>query len=184
MPKVGNTVQLSASDLVGHTELSTNLTELDLAVAKGSASEAESSRIRSSMWRVERGLRHEQGYVDHLRANGFDVETLAGIEFNQDAVAATAKAMSLGRAVIVQGAFLSDNWGGRTDVLLRVETPSSLGGWSYEVVDTKLSSRGRRAGPSLQAKLVQRLARPRAQGLNAAVVPRDRALVGISAPNL
>ena len=75
-----------------------------------------------------------------------EVETIAGMEFNEDAVAATAKAMSLGREVIVQGAFLADNWGGRPDVLLRVETPSSLGDWSYEVVDTKLS-RETKGGP-------------------------------------
>ena len=99
----------------------------------------------------ERGLRHEQGYVDHLRAKGFDVETLAGMEFNE-AVAATARAMSLGRQVIVQGAFFADNWAGRTDVLLRVETPSSLGDWSYEVVDTKLS-RETKGGTVLQLSL-------------------------------
>ena len=69
----------------------------------------------------------EQGYVDHLRLYGLDIETVAGIGLYEDAVAATAKAMRLGREVIVQGAFLADNWGGRTDVPLRVETPSSLG---------------------------------------------------------
>jgi hypothetical protein len=52
--------------------------------------------------------------------------------------------MSVGRQVIVQGAFLADNWGGRPDVLLRVEVPSSLGDWSYEIVDTKFGY----AGPS------------------------------------
>ena len=60
--------------------------------------------------------------------------------------------MSLGRQVIVQGAFLADNWGGRADVLLRVETPSSLGDWSYEVVDTKLS-RETKGGTVLQLSL-------------------------------
>ena len=72
-------------------------------------------RVRNPLLDVarERGLRHEQGYVDHLRAKGLEVETIAGIEFNQDAVAATANAMRLGRQAIVQGAFLADNWGGR-----------------------------------------------------------------------
>ena len=161
MLKVGNTVQLSASDLVGHLNCR-NLTELDLAVAKGALAKP---RVWDPLLDVarERGLRHEQGYVDHLRAKGFEVETLAGMEFNQDAVAATAKAMSLGREVIVQGAFLADNWGGRPDVLLRVETPSSLGDWSYEVVDTKLS-RETKGGTVLQLSLYSDLL-AKAQGL-------------------
>ena len=161
MLKVGNTVQLSASDLVGHLNCR-NLTELDLAVAKGALAKP---RVWNPLLDVarERGLRHEQGYVDHLRAKGFEVETLAGMEFNQDAVAATAKAMSLGREVIVQGAFLADNWGGRPDVLLRVETPSSLGDWSYEVVDTKLS-RETKGGTVLQLSLYSDLL-AKAQGL-------------------
>ena len=71
--------------------------------------------------------------------------------------------MSLGREVIVQGAFLADNWGGRTDVLLRVETPSSLGDWSYEVVDTKLS-RETKGGTVLQLSLYSDLV-GKAQGL-------------------
>jgi hypothetical protein len=175
MLKVGNTVQLSASDLVGHLNCR-NLTELDLAVAKGALAKPKVWNPLLDVAR-ERGLCHEQGYVDHLRAKGFDVETLAAMEFNE-AVAATARAMSLGREVIVQAAFLADNWGGRADVLLRVETPSSLGDWSYEVVDTKLS-RETKGGTVLQ----QRLARQGA-GVDAAMAPRDRALVGISAPNL
>jgi AAA domain len=31
------------------------------------------------------------------------------------------------------------HWSGRADVLRRVETPSGLGAWSYEVTDTKLA---------------------------------------------
>jgi predicted RecB family nuclease len=158
--KVGNTVQLSASDLVGHLNCR-NLTELDLAVAKGALAKP---RVWNPLLDVarERGLRHEQGYVDHLRTKGFDVETLAGMEFNE-AIAATARAMSLGREVIVQGAFLADNCAGRVDVLLRVETPSSLGDWSYEVVDTKLA-RETKGGTVLQLSLYSNLL-AEAQGL-------------------
>ena len=139
-----------------------NLTELDLAVARGSLAKP---RIWNPLLDVarERGLSHEQGYVDHLRSSGFEVETIAGMEFNDEAFAATAKAMSLGRQVIVQGAFLADNWGGRVDVLLRVETPSSLGEWSYEVVDTKLS-RETKGGTVLQLSLYSDLL-AKAQGL-------------------
>jgi predicted RecB family nuclease len=161
MLKVGNTVQLSASDLVGHLNCR-NLTELDLAVAIGALAKPGVWDPNLDLAR-ERGLRHELGYVEHLRSSGFEVETIAGVGLSGDAVAATARAMSLGRQVIVQGAFLADNWGGRPDVLLRVETPSSLGDWSYEVVDTKLS-RETKGGTVLQLSLYSDLL-GKAQGL-------------------
>jgi predicted RecB family nuclease len=150
MLKVGQTIQLSASDLVGHLNCR-NLTELDLAVAKGALAKP---RVWSPLLDVlrERGYRHEQGYIDHLRATVLDVETIGGVGLDAEAVLATVEAMRLGRAVIVQGAFLTDGWGGRTDVLLRVETPSDLGSWSYEVVDTKLS-RETKGGTVLQLSL-------------------------------
>ena len=161
MLKVGNTVQLSASDLVGHLNCR-NLTELDLAVAKGAPAKPRTG-IRSSMCCAKGAFVTEQGYVDHLSAKGLDIETVAGVGLDEDAVATTAKAMRLGREVIVQGAFLTDNWGGRTDVLLRVGTPSSLGHWSYEVVDTKLS-RETKGGTVLQLSLYSDLV-GRTQGL-------------------
>jgi predicted RecB family nuclease len=159
--KVGDTVQLSASDLVGHLNCR-NLTELDLAVATGVLAKPRVWDPHLDLAR-ERGLRHELGYVEHLRSSGFEIETIAGVGLSGDAVAATAKAMSLGRQVIVQAAFLADNWGGRPDVLLRVETPSSLGDWSYEVVDTKLS-RETKGGTVLQLSLYSALL-GKAQGL-------------------
>jgi hypothetical protein len=77
MLKIGNTVQLSASDLVGHLNCR-NLTELDLAVAKGILPKPWVWNPLLDVLR-ERGLRHEQGYIDHLRAGGLDVETVAGV---------------------------------------------------------------------------------------------------------
>ena len=161
MLEIGQTFQLSASDLVGHLNCR-NLTELDLEVAKGALAKPKVWNPLLDVLR-ERGLRHEQGYVDYLRAKGLDVETIGGVGLDAEAVAATTEAMRLGRAVIVQGAFLADNWGGRTDVLLRVETPSALGPWSYEVVDTKLS-RETKGGTVLQLSLYSDLV-GRIQGL-------------------
>jgi uncharacterized protein len=151
MLKIGDTFRLSASDLVGHLNCR-NLTELDLAVAKGNLAKPKSWDDPLLDVLRERGIRHEQAYVDHLRLQGRTVETIPGVGFETDAVTATAQAMSQGVAVIVQGAFLTDNWGGRVDVLSRVETPSALGPWSYEVVDTKLS-RETRGGTVLQLSL-------------------------------
>ena len=53
--------------------------------------------------------------------------------------------MRAGADVIYQGAFVRDGWRGLSDFLLRVERPSALGVWSYEVLDTKVA---RTAKPS------------------------------------
>ncbi len=92
---------------------------------------------------VERGLRHEARYVESLRERGIDVVTPAGRD-----VEATMAAMRDGAAAIVQAtlaiqarsAVKTDlGWSGIADVLMRVETASELGAWSYEVHDTKLA---------------------------------------------
>ena len=41
--------------------------------------------------------------------------------------------------VVYQGVLASDGWRGQADFLMRVETPSALGAWSYEALDTKLA---------------------------------------------
>src|SRR3546814_14433941 len=50
----------------------------------------------------------------------------------------TRAALALGSQIIFQGAFLAERWGGWSDFLERVERPSLLGPFSYEVTDTKL----------------------------------------------
>ena len=57
--------------------------------------------------------------------------------------------MADGAEIIVQGAFQTGRWVGRTDVLRRVDVPSDLGTWSYEVIDTKLA-RETKGGTVLQ----------------------------------
>src|SRR5262249_31715139 len=57
--------------------------------------------------------------------------------------ALTERAMREGHDVIFQAALMSPpgagSFFGRADFLRRVETPSALGSWSYEAVDTKLA---------------------------------------------
>ena len=61
----------------------------------------------------------------------------------------TQRAMRDGAPLIYQGGLGNDRWYGRTDFLRRVETPSELGPWSYEVIDAKLATETR-AGTVLQ----------------------------------
>jgi predicted RecB family nuclease len=150
MLRMKDAFQLSASDLVGHLNCR-NLTELDLAVANGVLAKPKVWNPVLDILR-ERGFRHEHEYIEHLRAKGLEIETIGGVGLDSKAITDTTEAMRLGRSVIVQGALLTGNWGGRTDVLLRVEVPSDLGPWSYEVVDTKLSKETK-GGAVLQLSL-------------------------------
>ena len=46
--------------------------------------------------------------------------------------------MENGADFIYQAAFKDENWHGYADFLKKVDTPSKLGNYSYEVIDTKL----------------------------------------------
>ena len=137
MFELHSVMHLSASDLIGHLNCR-YLTSLDLAVAKG-------ERPKPFVWDpllevfAERGALHEQGYLKHLDAAGFSIVKIDGIGVDESAVAATLKAMRDGVPIIAQGAVRSGQWGGRADILRRVDRPSNLGSWSYEVIDTKLA---------------------------------------------
>ena len=147
MQKIGDSILVSASDLVGHLNCH-HLTGLDIAVATGALAKPKVwDPLLQLLW--ERGARHEQAFVDHLKSQGFSVTVIDGIGVDDVAVSRTRDAMIAGDQVIVQGAFQRNAWVGRTDILRRVETPSDLGAWSYEVIDTKLA-RETKGGTVLQ----------------------------------
>src|SRR5882724_4628151 len=137
MQQVAEGIRFSASDLVGHLDCH-HLTALDAAVARGSI---QKPKIWDPVLQtlVERGLAHEREYVETLKQSGVSVLEIAGGGINPSQVDQTLAAMRAGHDVIVQGALLRGAWSGRADILRRVETPSALGAWSYEVIDTKLA---------------------------------------------
>jgi predicted RecB family nuclease len=150
MHKAGDSLLLSASDLIGHLNCR-HLTELDLRVAVGALAKPDSWDPQLELlW--ERGLRHERGYVESLKSKGLAVTVIEAVAVDAEAVARTRAAMEGGAEIIVQGAFRSGDWIGRTDVLRRIDTPSDLGPWSYEVDDTKLA-RETKSGTVLQLSL-------------------------------
>lgn len=133
----GDGVRLSATDLVGHLNCH-HLTELDRAVARGRLPEPKVwDPALEALW--ERGKQHEASYVDHLTEQCLEIVTIGGVDITPEAVAETTAAIKAGKAIILQGALRTGPWAGRTDVLRRIETPSVLGDWSYEVEDTKLA---------------------------------------------
>jgi uncharacterized protein len=146
--------RFSATDLVGYLNCR-HLSGLEHATAKGEMAKPKYyDPLLEALW--ERGAKHEQDYVDHLSSLGLQVVRIDGVEITDEAVAATITAMKSGPDVIVQGALRSGDWVGRADILRKVETPSDLGAWSYEAVDTKLA-RETKGGTVLQLCLYSEL---------------------------
>jgi predicted RecB family nuclease len=147
MKKAGGSFELTATDLVGYLNCR-HLSELDRAVAEERLAKP---KVFDPLLEVlsERGVRHEQSYIEHLKHAGLDVVRIDGIDVGESAVSETFAVMKKGAPVIAQGAPAHQGWGGRADILRRVEIPSAVGEWSYEAIDTKLS-RETKAGAVLQ----------------------------------
>jgi hypothetical protein len=90
----GKCLQLSASDLVGHINCR-YLTQLDLKVTRGTLSKPTHYDPTMEVL-IERGRRHEQGYLDDLRSRGRTVTAIEGIGVDPASVAATIAAMKQG----------------------------------------------------------------------------------------
>lgn len=161
MRVIAGELRPTASDLAGHLNCR-HLTALEKSAALGAVKRPVSwDPMLEALW--ARGQSHEKDYVEHLAAHGLELVQIEGIDINDASVAATNAAMAAGRSVIVQAALRSGRWAGRADVLRRVECPSALGAWSYEVVDTKLA-RDTKGGTILQLSLYSDLV-GQAQGL-------------------
>ncbi len=144
MKAVGDTLVLSATDLSIFLGCR-HRTALDLAVALGEREKPTWVDPFAEVLR-ERGREHERKYVESLRASGLTVVDLGGTD---NAHQLTIEAMRAGTGAIVQACLRNDKWLGYADILQRVEVPSALGAWSYEVYDTKLA-RQTKAGTILQ----------------------------------
>ncbi|WP_338053298.1 TM0106 family RecB-like putative nuclease [Rhodomicrobium udaipurense] len=147
MMKIHDGIGLSATDLVGHLNCG-HLTALDIQVTNGTLAKPIHWDPLLEILR-ERGFRHEQAFIDHLKASGLDAVTIEGVDNSDTSVNATLDAMKGGREIIIQGSLRSGRWAGRADILRRVSMPSVFGDWSYEVTDTKLA-RETKGGTVLQ----------------------------------
>jgi predicted RecB family nuclease len=141
---------LSATDLSNFLSCP-HLTALSMGVAHGKPGPPKYDDPLLQIL-FQRGIDHEKTYVASLQPARRQIVDLADVRDSDAAVARTRDAMRSGADVIVQGALRDGRWQGRPDLLQRVETPSALGAWSYEVSDTKLA-RETRAGTILQLGL-------------------------------
>lgn len=83
-----------------------------------------------------KGQEHEQDFFAYLINSGRDIFE---IRVDSDRVSPTLRAMKEGREVIYQAELQLKNFRGFPDFLMRVEGPSVLGNYHYEVWDTKLA---------------------------------------------
>jgi uncharacterized protein len=144
---VDELLRLSATDLANHLGC-VHLSNLNLAVAQGRARRPAHRDDPVTVLLEERGREHELAYLTELRKRGGTIAELP-VDSGADGTAATLAAMRDGADVIYQAPLAGGRWHGRADFLLKTATPSTLGPWSYEVVDAKLATETR-AGTVLQ----------------------------------
>lgn len=131
------TILFSAADILNfldcehHTFL--DLTDLETPLPRTDSSE-ELRLIQT------RGQVHEARYAGKLKKSGIsfvDIEQ-AGNTLNEK-IQATLEAMRSGVDIISQPYLRKDNLLGIADFMRRVSSPSGLGEYSYEIIDTKLA---------------------------------------------
>ena len=137
MRLVDEMLRLSATDLANHLGC-VHVSQLNRGLAGG--------HLRKPVWNDpigqllrERGSEHEKAYLGHLRAATGGIVVEIPLEVGSDGVDKTLAAMRAGADIIYQAPLGNERWYGRADFLCKVDRPSPLGAWSYEVTDAKLA---------------------------------------------
>jgi predicted RecB family nuclease len=151
---------VSATDLVGFLECG-HLTRLERAAAAGLISKPDRSEDPEVELLQRRGGEHEKRYIEHLGERHRVVTDLSGHkdEPYEDQAARTEEAMRRGADVVYQATVFDGRWVGHPDFLLRLDEPSALGAWSYEVADTKLAHSAKASALIQICSYVEQIAR-------------------------
>ena len=143
MQQVDGRVVYSATDLVGYLECQ-HLATLERAAVWGHLTRpVREDKVLDRI--AQRGIEHEQRFLESLRGEGLTVvevrqdKSLPYAERRTRSREETLAAMRDGADVIFQAVLFDGRRFGYADFLRRVEQPSDLGDWSYEVWDTKLA---------------------------------------------
>ena len=131
----------AATDIVNFLECE-HLTALDLQHLETPLQKAVDDEQAALI--KDMGFAHEAAYAQKLREQHSSFIDIAATGESREARhEATIKAMHEGVQIIYQATFLDLPFLGYADFLRRVEKPSSLGAYSYEVLDTKLARTAR-----------------------------------------
>ena len=147
MQFLDGTLIVSPSDLTGFLECE-HLTQQELAAARGEFERPERKDPELEVL-TKRGLEHEARHLVELRTSHqrvvefpFPDGSIAGLT---EAHEKTVAAMRDGVDVIYQGTLFDGRWRCHPDFLLKVDKPSKLGDYSYEVADAKLARKAKAA---------------------------------------
>ena len=137
------TLIVSATDLVGFLACD-HLTSLELGRIEGFWDRPPEREDPEVVLLQERGEAHEQAYLARLRAENRSIHEISlrhprTPEELREAESETLDALRRGVDVVFQATFFDGRWRGHADFLLKVDGPSALGDWHYEVADTKLA---------------------------------------------
>ncbi len=141
MQRLDGQLIYSASDLNDYLECK-RLTDLETLVAQGRLERPSIDDPQADLLR-RKGEEHERAYLERMRSlyPGAVVEFTrpkTGVESYRRAENATLEAMRGGAQIIYQATLFDGSFLGHADFLRRVDEPSNLGNYSYEVIDTKL----------------------------------------------
>ena len=143
MQRIDDVLIFSPTDLNNFLDCE-YLTRLDIEVAGGRL--LDKRRHEQADLLAAKGDAHERRHLDDFVREGRRV-VLVGDPGSSggwiDAGEVTLQAMRDGAEVIYQAVLAANGWRGRADFLVRIDTPSALGGWSYEAWDTKLARHAR-----------------------------------------
>ncbi len=146
MKIIGDKIYLSASDLSIHIACA-HATFLNLQEAKKLLKAPVS--INAALDALQKkGEEFEAAYLEQLKREGNTIVVIDKTDRGK-ALQDTLNAMAAGADIIYQARLEHGIWNGWADFLVKVNTPSGLGQWSYEVTDTKLSKETK-AGAILQ----------------------------------
>jgi len=143
-----NQLVFSATDLSGYVNCK-SLTFYNKEAALGKRKKPVYSNPLTQLL-IDKGIAFEDAYLEELAAEGLKILKID--KEDREATENTIKGMKAGYDIIYQARVKMDSWQGWADFLLKVESPSGLGDWSYEVLDTKLATETK-AGTILQIAL-------------------------------
>jgi uncharacterized protein len=131
----------SASDIVNFSECEhiTTLDMIDLDTPLPRTEETDEMALISA-----KGHSHESAYSAKLKHKaGSFVDIASSSDDIEVRAEETVKAMNKGVEIVYQATLYDGKQVGHADFLRRIDAPSSLGDFSYEVIDAKLSKRAR-----------------------------------------
>lgn len=110
---------------------------LDVKALSEDMDKAQDSAIGQLL--QKKGLEHEAAYLQQLKAENKTVVEIPRSSNLQQRNRRTLKAMQSGSDVIYQAVLFEPPWLSYADFLIKCDTESNLGEFSYEVLDTKLA---------------------------------------------